>query len=139
MRETKPKSFSVTMRVPFHHVDPMHVVWHGNYFQYFEAARDGLFNSVDIDFIDFYTHTGFLFPVIRTSAKYIRPLRYKDEFACTARLVEVKRKIVMEYEIRLTSDHVLCTTGRSEQVALKMPGMEMEFEIPREIRKALGL
>jgi len=137
MKDSKAKTFSVTLRVPFHHLDPMHVVWHGNYFQYFEAARDGLFNSADIDFLAFYSQTGLLFPVIRISAKYIRPLRYKDEFVCTARIVEAKRKIVVDYEIRLLPDNILCTTGQSEQVAMKMPDLEIEFEIPQKIRKAL--
>ncbi len=28
--------------LPFHDLDPMRVVWHGNYMKYFEIARDGL-------------------------------------------------------------------------------------------------
>ena len=51
--------------------------------------------------------------------------------------MEVKRKIVIDYEIKLLPDNILCTTGQSEQVALKMPNLEIEFEIPQKIRKAL--
>jgi len=47
-------------------------------------------------------------------------------------------KIVIDFEIRCISDNMLCTKGRGDQVALKMPEMEMMFEIPRDIREPLG-
>ena len=33
----------------------------------------------------------------------------------------------------------LCTRAKSEQVAVKMPDMALEFEIPVEIQRALGV
>ena len=48
---------------------------------------------------------------------------------------------MIDFEIRRPgrsgSDEV-CTKGRGEQVAVKYPEMEIMFEIPGEIRKALG-
>lgn len=132
------RTHSVRLQVPFYHVDPMQVVWHGHYFKYFEAARDGLFEAVKVNFQAIYSTSGYLFPVVRGTVKFIRPLRYKDVFMCEARVVEAKRKIVTEYEIRLASDNTRCTTGSTEQVALKMPDADIEYEIPGEIRKALG-
>lgn len=133
------RSFSVRLRVPFHHIDPMQVVWHGHYFEYFEAARDGLFESLNINLESFYSKYGYIFPVIRSSVKFIRPLRYKDIFVCTARALEAKRKMVIDYEITMESDNKRCTVGRTEQVVLKMPEAEIEYEIPKEIRDAMGL
>ena len=37
----------VELTVPFHDVDMMGVVWHGNYFRYFEIAREALLNQFD--------------------------------------------------------------------------------------------
>ncbi|MCL4469348.1 MAG: acyl-CoA thioesterase [Deltaproteobacteria bacterium] len=133
------RSFSIRLRVPFHHVDPMQVVWHGHYFEYFEAARDGLFDSLNISLENFYSKYGYIFPVVRGSVKFIRPLHYKDIFVCTARVVDVKRKIVIEYEITRESTPARCTTGRTEQVVLKMPEGTIEYKFPREICDALGL
>ena len=39
------KSFEVTIRVPFFDLDPMQIVWHGNYLNYFEIARAALINK----------------------------------------------------------------------------------------------
>jgi acyl-CoA thioesterase FadM len=45
---------------------------------------------------------------------------------------------VVEFQIRLIADNQICTNGRGEQAAVKHPEMEMMFEIPEEIRNALG-
>ena len=78
-----------------------------------------------------------LFPITRTSTKHVLPLRYRDEITVTARLVEAQIKIVLDFEIRRSCDRQICTRGRGEQVAVKAPEMEMLFEIPADVRKAL--
>ncbi len=138
MTDKAIRSFSVRLRVPFYHVDPMQVVWHGNYFKYFEAARDALLESVGIDLESFYTSHKYVFPVVRGSVKFIHPLRYKDVFLCTAKVMEIRRKIVIGYDIKLASTNTLCTTGSTEQVVLKMPEAEIEFKVPEEILRAIG-
>jgi len=131
------RSCTVKLTVPFHDVDPIQVVWHGNYLKYFEIARTGIFDQIGIDLYNFYLTSGFIFPISRTVLKYIYPLRYKDEFTCTAVVTECKRKIIIDYEIRLTSNNKLCTKGSTEQVTVKYPELEMELIIPEEIKKAL--
>ena len=44
----------------------------------------------------------------------------------------------MNFEIQRVKDNVFCTKARSDQVAVKMPEMEMMFEIPGDIRTPLG-
>jgi len=125
------------MKVPFHDLDPVHIVWHGNYFKYFDMARFGLFEDAGIDLYGYSLTDQYIFPVTKTSIKYIRPLRHNDEFICLATVTEAKYKIAMEFEIRLVEGGTLCARGKSEQLAVKLPDTELEFEIPDEIRKAL--
>jgi acyl-CoA thioester hydrolase len=68
--------------------------------------------------------------------KHIWPLRFDDEFTCTVVLKEARVRIVLDFEIKLISDGKLCATGRTEQVAVLLPEMEMVFQIPEEIQKA---
>lgn len=131
-------SFEIFHKVPFYDLDPMQIVWHGNYFNYFENARVALFAHLGVDLFEYYSRTQCLFPIIKTSTKHIYPLRYGDEFICKADVVEGKNKIVVDFEIRLKNDGKLCTRGRTEQIAVKAPEMEIMFAIPDEIRKALG-
>jgi acyl-CoA thioester hydrolase len=125
-------------RVAFYELDPMQIVWHGNYFNYFEDARRVLFAQRGINLNEYFKNTQLFFPIIRTSSKHIFPLRYEDEFICKATLVEAKIKIVVDFEIRLKEDRKLCTRGRTEQVAVKAPEMKILYSIPEEIRNALG-
>ena len=127
---------SVRMRVPFYDVDMLQMVWHGNYMKYFDLARQAFFFRCGLD-ITLSEEMRYIFPVIRTSIKYLYPLKLNDEFICTAILREARIKLVMEFEIRLARDGRLSATGRSEHAAVRVPEMEMVFRIPEEVEKAL--
>ena len=125
-------------RVPFHDLDPLQIVWHGNYLKYFDIARFGLFKQAGLDLYQYFLTRQLIFPVTRSSAKHIVPLRYDDEFVCRATVTEAVYKIAMSFEIRLAENGQICTRGKSEQVAVKMPEMEMQFEVPGDVTAALG-
>ena len=131
-------SCEIEHRVAFYELDPMQIVWHGNYYNYFEDARRALLARYGIDLNDFFQRTQCLFPIIRTASKHILPLRYGDEFICKATLAEATNKLVFDFEIRRKSDGKVCARGRTEQAPVKAPEMELLFGIPAEIRQALG-
>ena len=126
------------MKVPYYDVDMMQIVWNGNYFKYFERARQAFFKECGLDLPAYAKKTGYVFPVIRSMIKHIRPLKIDDEFVCTAILKEARIKIVLNFEIKLLSNGLVCAKGQSEQVALLLPEMELSFLIPEEIREALN-
>jgi acyl-CoA thioester hydrolase len=130
-------STSVRLKVPYYDVDLMQVVWHGHYLKYFEVARQELFKKCGIDIQRYTEEKKYVFPVIRSMIKHIWPLRLDDEFLCTAVLKEARVKIVLDFEIKLIANGKVCAKGRSEQVALLIPEMEMVYKIPEEIQKAL--
>ena len=138
MDGTNFKSSEIKLSVPFHDLDPLQMVWHGNYLKYFDMARSELFTRSGVDLFEYFKKTDYLFPITKTATKHIVSLRYRDEFTCKATCVEAQYKIVIDFKIRLAKDNKICAKGRSEQVAVKYPGMEMMFEIPQNIRTALG-
>lgn len=129
-------SASVRLRVPFHDVDMFQIVWHGHYLKYFDLARQALFFKSGLA-IPRNNEKYYIFPVIRTSVKYFYPLKFNDEFICSAQTRAAKVKLVIDFEIRLLGDGRLCATGRGEHAAVRMPEMEMEFRIPEDVEKAL--
>ena len=134
----KQKSFEVKIRVPFFDLDPMQIVWHANYLNYFEIARAALFENNGIDLYSFYEKDQLIFPIIKTSTKHILPLRHRDEIICKATLVDAYIKLVVDFEIRKAQDGKVCARGRTEQVTVKVPEMETLFSIPEEISRAFG-
>jgi acyl-CoA thioester hydrolase len=135
---SEKKSFELRKMVPFYDLDPMQIVWHGNYLNYFEDARRELLEHLGVDLYKYFEKTKTIFPIIRTSTKHIYPLRYRDEFICKATLVDARFKLVVDFEIRLAADDKICARGRTEQVAVLTPTMEILLRIPDEIRIALG-
>jgi acyl-CoA thioester hydrolase len=138
MSKEKIHTYEVKLYVPFHDCDPMQVVWHGNYFKYFEIARDGLLYKLGVDLQSYFQKAQYVFPIIKTSVKHISPLRHRDEFICKATLTDSRFKLAFSFEIRLFKDNKLCAKGKSEQAAVKYPEMEIMFNIPEDIRAALG-
>ncbi len=138
MTEKIFKSCEIRRTVPFYDLDPLNIVWHGNYLKYFDQARFELFAAAGIDLHAYYVENNYLFPVTKTSTKYIRPLKHRDDFICRATVIEARMKIVIDFEIRRSQNKELCTRGRSEQVAVKYPEQEIMFDIPRDIVAALG-
>ena len=132
-------SHEIQMTVPFHDLDPLQVVWHGNYLKYFDIARFALFDHCGVDLHAYSKTSGFLFPVTRTSTKHIRPLRYRDHFVVRAAVREAHIRIVLDFEIRLADDDTVTTRGRGEQVSVKYPGDELMLQIPPEIENALTI
>jgi acyl-CoA thioester hydrolase len=131
-------SYEFTMRVPFHDLDPLQIVWHGNYFKYFDVARFGLFKQAGVDLYRYFVNQQIIFPVTRSSIKHIVPLRFDDEIFCKATVTEAVYKIALDFEIRRAGNGKICTRGKSEQLSVKVPEMEMQFEIPGDITRALG-
>jgi len=131
-------STSVTLKVPYYDVDLMQIVWHGHYLKYFEVARQALFKECGVDLRRYMEDTKYVFPVVRSTIKHIWPLRFDDEFICTAVVREARVRIVLDFEIKLISNDKVCAKGWSEQVAVLLPEMEMVFQIPEEIQKALS-
>ncbi len=132
------KTFDVQISVPFYDLDPMQIVWHGNYLNYFEVARAALFDHYGVDLYGYYDREKIIFPIIRTSTKHIIPLRHRDEIVVRATLADARIKLVVDFEIRKRTDGAVCARGRTEQVAVQMPEMETLFSIPDDIRNLLG-
>ena len=116
----------------------MQVVWHGNYFKYFDAARDRLLCDAGIDLYRSMDNWGVVFPVTRTQTKHIRPLRVRDEVECTAVLVEFECRLVVDFEVRNATTRELCTKARIEQAAVRLPEGVLELRLPEAMRRALA-
>ena len=131
-------SYELKLTVPFYDLDPMRIVWHGNYLKYFDQVRFLLFDHAGVNLYQYMLDKNYVFPITKTSTKHIAPLQASDEFICKATVLEARYKINMAFEIHRLRDGTLCTRGTSDQVAVTLPDMELELEIPKDIRAALG-
>jgi len=116
--------------IEFYDLDPMRIVWHANYINYFELGRRSLLQKLNYDYYEM-EESGFVFPVIEISAKYLNSLKYKDKAIIKAILMEYENRLRIKYEIRNAQTGVITTMGLSTQMAIDVKKMESCFVSPQ--------
>lgn len=119
---------TATLEIPFHDVDSAGVVWHGNYYKYFEHARSALLRSFDYDVPQMVT-SGYSWPVIESHCRHIAPLRYGNTICVTASIVDFYMRLKIAFEIR-TLDDLKIARGHTVQVAVDNSTFQMCLESP---------
>ena len=116
--------------VEFYDCDPMQVVWHGNYFNYFETGRRALLEKINYGYTEM-KESGYAFPIIEISARYPGSLRFRDRAIIKAVLVEYENRLKIQYEIRNAETGVLTTKGLSTQMAYDIQAGDSCFVCPK--------
>ena len=60
----------------FYDLDPMGVVWHGNYIKFMEQAREAMLEIIDYNY-DIMTAKGVMWPIVKLEIKYINSYSFK--------------------------------------------------------------
>ncbi|AGB81196.1 putative thioesterase [Serratia sp. FGI94] len=123
-------SVRVEITVPFHDVDAMGVVWHGNYFRYFEVAREALLKQFDYGYRQMQA-SGYVWPIVDTRVKYIAPLRFEQRVIVCATLQEYENRLRIGYQILDADSGQRTTSGYTIQVAVDESRQEMCFVAPQ--------
>jgi|JI10StandDraft_1071094.scaffolds.fasta_scaffold153879_2 acyl-CoA thioester hydrolase len=118
----------VRTTVPFHDCDPMGIVWHGRYLEYFELARAALFAGFGLDIPEIRA-LGYRMYVVDVRCRYTHPLGYGEVAEITARLKAARPLIRVVYGVRnLTRDRtsarghcVLATTDAAGSLFYETP------------------
>jgi acyl-CoA thioester hydrolase len=128
----------VTIEIPFHDADPMGVVWHGNYFKYFELARTALLKSFHYDYMDM-RDSGYVWPVIDAHCRYAQPITYGMTIRVHATLKEYEHRLVIAYRIHDAATNKRLTKGTTTQVAVDIETNSMSLASPRILLDKLGV
>jgi acyl-CoA thioester hydrolase len=122
-------SAEVIVQAQFYDIDPMQVVWHGNYARYFEQARCALLDSIGYNY-SLMEQSGFVWPIVDMRTKFVRPIRLRQEFVVTAALLEFEYRLKIDYRIRDRTSGELLTKASTTQIAVRIDNGEMQLESP---------
>ena len=125
----KTLAAEVEVEVEFQDVDPMGVAWHGHYLKYFERARCALLRSFDYDYPQM-RDSGYAWPIVDCRLKYVAASRYAQRLLVRATLSEWEHRLRIEYLIRDAKSGESITKGYTVQVAVTLPGGELQFASP---------
>lgn len=100
-----------SIRVRYAETDRMDVVYHGNYFTWFETARILMLDEIGMPYREVEAE-GLLIPVLDASARYIKPARFDDRLEIHLTMREKPRaRFRFEYEVRRAGE--LLATGET--------------------------
>jgi acyl-CoA thioester hydrolase len=122
-------SAEVEFSVEFYDLDPMDIVWHGNYMKYLEVARCALLDKIDYGYKRM-EESGYIFPVTDVSLKYIKPLRFRDRVRAKAILDEYENCLRIHYELYNAETGELTTKARSTQMTFHVAEKTSSFVCP---------
>jgi acyl-CoA thioester hydrolase len=123
----------IALEAQFYEADPMGVVWHGRYVQYFERVRTALFEDLGFGYKPM-TESGYLWPVVDLHVKYLKPVIPGQRLRARAELLEWDNRIVLDYQIFDAASGERLSKARTIQVAVLASSGEMSFEIPAILR-----
>lgn len=144
MRSKKNKEITYTTqtRIRFVETDPLGIVWHGNYIQYFEDGREAFGRKHGISYLDQKKY-GYATPIVKSSTEHKLPLSYGD--VATIKTIYVDSpaaKMVFRYEIYNQNKELVCT-GETVQVFVDEIGKgELSLTLPDffvDWKKKVGL
>ncbi|MDX7997950.1 acyl-CoA thioesterase [Xenorhabdus sp. Reich] len=128
----------VELTVPFHDADPMGVVWHGNYFRYFEIAREALMNQLNYGYSEM-RESGYVWPVVDARIKYRSSVLFEQKIRVRATIEEFENRLKIAYQIFNAASGQKTTMGYTIQVAVSEKTQEMSFVSPDVLFECMGI
>jgi acyl-CoA thioester hydrolase len=139
----KPKaparwSAEVEVQVQFHDLDPMEIVWHGNYAKYLEVARCALLDKIDYNYPQM-KESGYMWPIIEMNLRYVAAATFCQRLLVRADIVEWENGLRIDYLISDAETGKRINRATTTQVAVDMRTREMCFVSPPVLFEKLGV
>jgi acyl-CoA thioester hydrolase len=122
-------SAEIALKAQFYDLDPMEVVWHGNYPRYLEQARCALLDRIGYNYPQM-RDSGYAWPIVDMRIKYVRPVRFAQNILVIATLAEFANRLKIDYRIRDQASGEVLTKAQTIQVAVHVQSGELQLESP---------
>ena len=89
----------IEIEVPFFDLDPLNVVWHGNYVKYMEIARCKLLEKIGYSYPEM-VRDGYVYPIAKMDMKFIKSATLSQKLLIKASLEEYEPSLKIKFEIK---------------------------------------
>jgi acyl-CoA thioester hydrolase len=131
-------SYEIEISPPFHDLDPMDIVWHGNYVKYLEIARNALMDKFNYDYPQM-RESGYAWPIVDVHLKYVGMVAYGQLIRIKATIVEWECRLKIQYLIVDAKTGARLNKATTIQVAVDMNTREMCWVCPPVLWERLGV
>ena len=113
----QPAISQAHVRVRYAETDQMGVVYHSNYFVWFEVGRVEFLRQLGLSYREMEREDGCFIAVVDARCRYKAPARYDDEILIRTRLRSVRESLVhFGYEAIRESDGTLLAQGETTHI-----------------------
>lgn len=116
--------------VQFFDLDPMNVVWHGNYVKYLEQARCEMLTKIGYTYDDMKADE-VAYPIAKMDLKFIKPAQFMQKLKVVTMLIDVEPSLNIKYEIFDTTTGEKIFTAKSMQICVDIKTMESVYTAPK--------
>jgi acyl-CoA thioester hydrolase len=115
---TRPVS-ETRLRVRYAETDQMGVVYHSNYFVWFEVGRVELMRQLGFTYKEMEREDGCYIAVVDARCRYKAPARYDDEIIVRTHLKNVRESLIhFGYEAVRAGDELLLAEGETTHIVI---------------------
>ena len=122
-------SADVCIKAQFYDLDPMQVVWHGNYPRFLEEARCALLDLIGYNYLEM-ERSGFAWPIVDMRLKYVRPVKFAQQVKVTATLLEYETRLRIAYRITNIDTGETLTKAETTQFPVSISTGQVSLSSP---------
>ena len=124
------------LKVSFEDLDPMSIVWHGNYMRYMEQARCDLLEKINYTYNDIKVD-GYAYPVAKMKVKYIKPAFFGDILTVKTEVISIEPTLEIKYKIfnKKTGDKIF--EAYTMQIAIDFEKKQSVYTPPKRLIEAV--
>lgn len=125
------------LTVQFYDLDPINVVWHGNYLKYLESARCDLLKKIGYDY-DNMRADGVVYPIAKMDLKYIKPCKFNQVLFLETIVEELEPALIIKYNIFDEESGEKVFSAKSMQICVDIKTGESIYSAPEGLKQKLA-
>ena len=136
-----PTTVETTLRVRYAETDQMGVVYHSNYFVWFEVGRVELLRQLGFTYKEMEKQDDCVIAVVDARCRYKSPARYDDELVVRTHLKNIRESMIhFGYQVLRPADNSLLAEGETTHIVVnsEMQIRALPQKYLRVFREAAG-
>ncbi|CAH0529169.1 acyl-CoA thioesterase [Vibrio hippocampi] len=125
-----PLQAEVTLVTSFQDADPMGVIYHGNYFRFFEEVRRVMMDKLEYGYLAM-NDSGYMWPIIDTRVKYVKAIPFNHTIRIVGTLTEWENRLRIDFVIYDADTGQRMCKAYTTQVAVSVADQAMCFASPK--------
>ena len=124
-------------KISFEDLDPMWVVWHGNYIRYMEQARCDMLSKLNYTYMDMHKDN-YAYPIAKMKVKYVKPAKFDDVLVMKLELLSIEPTMEIKYKLFNKKTGEKLFEAKTMQIAIDTNLKQSVYKAPAGLINAIN-